>query len=81
MFAGLRLAPLELLGLEHRPPEVNEEKHRHGAGYDVVEHGRVGLLHPLAELHDRPERQESDDADREVAQVEHGGPPWRVART
>ena len=45
MLAGLRLASLELLGLEHRPPEVDEEKRRHGAGYDVVEHVVLLALH------------------------------------
>ena len=60
----------ELLGLEHRPPEVHEQKHRYDAGYDVVEHDR--LLHPLAGLHDAPEREESNRRNGEVKEVEHG---------
>ena len=31
----------------------------------------VRLLHAVAELHDGPEREESDDADRKVKQVKH----------
>src|SRR5215471_8577496 len=30
--------PSELLGLEHRPPEVDQQEDRHDAGDDVVEH-------------------------------------------
>ena len=30
----------KLLGLEHRPPEVHEQKHRNDAGHDVIEHVR-----------------------------------------
>jgi hypothetical protein len=38
----------------------------------------VGLLHAFAELHDRPEREKSDDSDREVEQVKHGHSPCNV---
>ncbi len=35
----------------------------------------VGLLHPVASLRDGPEREKSDDSDREVKQVKHGISP------
>src|SRR5580693_3237366 len=36
----LVIAASKPLGLEHRPPEVDEEEHRHHAGNDVLEHGQ-----------------------------------------
>ncbi len=36
----------------------------------------VSLLHPVAGLRDDPEREESDDSDGEVEQVEHVKPRY-----
>ena len=65
--------PLELLGLEHRPPEVHEQEHRDNAGQDVVEHGF--LSDPIAGLRDRPECNETDRPNREIQRVKHLSAP------
>src|ERR1700730_16013754 len=70
----LVIAASKLLGLEHGPSEVHEEEQRNDAGNDVVEH--VELLYPIAALRDAPEREEPDDADREVKQVKHEIAPF-----
>ena len=67
-------APSELLGLEHRPAEIHEQKHRDDAGDDVIEHDR--LLRPVARAGDAPEREEADATPTTtIEQVKHGLAP------
>jgi hypothetical protein len=63
----------ELLGLEHRPSEVNEQQQRHDARDDVVEHENSSGA--IAGDRDAPQRKETDDADGEIEQIVHGRPP------